>query len=137
MMKAFWINLPVKDVQKSVAFFIALGFKFNPSRNITDHSACLMAGNNNVVVMLFEQNIFKGFTKQPVADTNLSTEVLFSVEVESKEEVDLMAEKAIAGGGQCNHVPSAMEGWMYGCVFADIDGHRWNIMYMDHSKMPQ
>ena len=136
-MKAFWINLPVKDVQKSVAFFIALGFKFNPSRAITEHSACLMAGNNQVVVMLFEETIFEGFTKQPLTDTALSTEVLFSLDVESKEEVDLMAEKAVAAGGKCNHVPSAMEGWMYGCVFADIDGHRWNIMYMDYSQMPQ
>src|ERR1700733_8411774 len=113
-MKAFWINLPVKDIKKSVSFFTALGFKFNPNRKITEHSACLMAGNNQVVLMLFEERIFKGFTNQPVTVTAHSTEVLFSLEVESKDEVDQMAEKAVAAGGQTNHVPTVMQGWMYG-----------------------
>lgn len=85
--------------------------------------------------MLFNEATFKGFTNSDITNATNATEVLLSIGVDSKEEVDDLAKKAVAAGGKCNHVPSAMQGWMYGCVFDDVDGHKWNVLYMDMSKM--
>ena len=60
---------------------------------------------------------------------------MLSIDAESKEEVDEIAQKALDAGGKTNHQPGEMQGWMYGCVFSDIDGHKWNVLYMDMSKM--
>ncbi len=137
MAKEFWINLPVKDIKKSKEFFTKLGFSFNTKHGNTDNSACLLVGQKNIVVMLFDEPTFKSFTNSEVADTKQATEVLLSIDAESKEEVDEMANKAIGAGGTSNHKPTKMQGWMYSCVFSDIDGHRWNVLYMDVSKMPK
>jgi|SRR6185437_207936 len=137
MIKDLWINLPVKNVRKSRDFFVKLGFKLNPHNGNTDNSACFLVGNANVVVMLFDESSFKGFTNHEVADAKQGSEVLISVGVESKEQVDELAKNAVEAGGTSNHKPGKMEGWMYGCLFIDIDGHRWNALYMDMSKMPQ
>lgn len=137
MVKEFWLNLPVKDVQKSKAFFTALGFKFNEQFGGGPNAACLLVGEKNMVVMLFEEPAFKGFTQHAVADTQQGTEVLLSFDMASKEEVDALAEKVRAAGGKTDHTPHDMEGWIYGGVFTDIDGHRWNPVYMDFSKMPK
>ncbi len=137
MIKQFWLNLPVKDIKKSKEFFSKLGFQFNTQYGNTDTSASLLVGEKNVVVMLFEEPAFKGFAHNEIADTTRGTEVLLSFDAQSKEEVDQMAQKAIDAGGKSTHQPSTMQGWMYGCLFTDIDGHRWNVLYMDMSKMPQ
>jgi len=137
MVKEFWLSLPVKDIKKSRAFFDKLGFKFNTQNGNTDTSAALMVGEKNVVVMLFEEPAFKGFTNTEVADTKQGTEVLLSFDAQSKEEVDAVAEKSIEAGGKTDHKPYEMQGWMYGCVFTDIDGHKWNVLHMDYSKMPK
>ena len=137
MVKEFWLSLPVKDIKKSRAFFDKLGFKFNTKNGNTDTSAALMVGEKNIVVMLFEEPAFKGFTNTEVADTKQGTEVLLSFDAQSKEEVDAIAQKAIEAGGKTDHKPYEMQGWMYGCVFTDIDGHKWNVLYMDYSKMPR
>jgi len=137
MVKEFWLSLPVKDIKKSRAFFDKLGFKFNTKNGNTDTSAALMVGEKNIVVMLFEEPAFKGFTNTEVADTKQGTEVLLSFDAQSKEEVDAMAQKAIEAGGKTDHKPYEMQGWMYGCVFTDIDGHKWNVLHMDYSKMPK
>ncbi|HEV7232219.1 MAG TPA: VOC family protein [Bacteroidia bacterium] len=134
MAKEFWLNLPVKDLRKSKAFFTALGFKFNSGPGNTENSAPLVLGNKNVIVMLFSELAFKGFVNQEIADTQKSCEVLLSFDAESKEEVDELIRKVIEAGGTSNHVPSEMTGFMYGCVFRDLDGHRWNILHMDMSK---
>ena len=134
MTKDFWLSLPVKDINKSKAFFTAMGFSFNPGPGNTDTSAPLVIGNKNTVVMLFEEPTFKGFVNQEITDTAKSCEVLLSFDAESKEEVDILAAKAVAAGGKTNHKPYAMQGMMYGCVFSDPDGHRWNILHMDMSK---
>ncbi|RPD43304.1 VOC family protein [Chitinophaga barathri] len=135
-MKQFWLNLPVKDVKKSKEFFAKLGFQFNTQYGDQPNSASLLLGEKGVVVMLFDEPTFKGFTNTDIANSQKS-EVLLSVDAESKEEVDEMAKKAIEAGGSSDHKPSQMQGWMYGCVFADLDGHRWNVLYMDMSKMPR
>ena len=137
MTKEIWINLPVKDAKKSREFFLAMGFKINPRHGNTDNSASLFIGDKNVVLMLFEEQAFKSFTNHEITNTTQSTEVLFSIDAESKEEVDEMAAKAVAAGGSSPHQPKEMQGWMYGCLFMDPDGHRWNVLYMDMSKMPK
>ena len=136
MAKDFWLNLPVKNIQRSKAFFAQLGFSFTEHGN-TDRSAGLIISDKNVVVMLFEEPAFKGFTHNEIADTKQCTEVLLSFDAQSKEEVDVIAEKVVAAGGTTNHQPSPMQGWMYGMVFSDPDGHRWNVLHMDMSKMPR
>lgn len=137
MTKEFWINLPVKNIKKSKAFFAELGFKFNTQHGNSENSASLLIGDKNVVVMLFDEPTFSSFTNTEIANTNQAAEVLLSIDAQSKDEVDEMATKAIKAGGSSNHKPTEMTGWMYGCVFSDIDGHKWNVLYMDMSKMNQ
>ncbi|MEP7165475.1 MAG: hypothetical protein ABI741_12320 [Ferruginibacter sp.] len=135
MIKECWINLPVKDIRRSKEFFIKMGFSFNPGPGNTDTTACLMVGQKNVVVMLLEEPFFKSCTSNEIADTKKVTEVLLSYDAESRQEVDEMAEKAAAAGGIIFHEPGEVQGWMYGCGFSDLDGHRWNVLHMDMSKM--
>jgi predicted lactoylglutathione lyase len=135
-MKQFWINLPVKDVKRSKEFFSKMGFRFNTQYGDNPNSASLLLGEKGVVVMLFDEPTFKSFTNRDVTDTCQSAEILLSVDAQSKEDVDEMARKAVEYGGTSDHQPKEMSGWMYGCVFADPDGHRWNVLYMDMSKMP-
>jgi predicted lactoylglutathione lyase len=136
MTKEFWLNLPVKDLKKSKEFFTTLGFSFHPRHQNSDDAAGLLIGNSNVIVMLFPESTFKSFTKNDIADTKLGTEVLLSFDAESKEEVDEMLEKAVKAGGTIYGEPHD-QGWMYGAGFTDLDGHRWNVLYMDMSKMPK
>ncbi len=131
-----WINLPVKNIARSKAFFKQLGFTFNLQHGNSANSASLLIGQKNVVVMLFDEPTFKGFMNSDFVSTGHGNEVLLSLGVESKEEADDLAQKAIDAGGSSNHIPSVMQGWMYGCVFTDLDGHKWNVLYMDMSKMP-
>lgn len=136
MSKDFWLNLPVKDVKKSKEFFAELGFSFTDRFSNTDAMAGLIMGEKHVVVMLFPEATFKGFTGNELTATKQSNEVLLSIDAESKEEVDEMFNKALKAGGSVCNQPGGSD-WMYGCVFADLDGHRWNVLYMDTSKMPQ
>ena len=137
MTKEIWLNLPVKDVAKSKAFFKQLGFTFNPKYGDNEMSASLQLGEKNMIVMLFREDLFKGFTSHPVTDALTSSEILISFDAANPTEVDLMAEKVLAAGGNLFGKPQEMQGWMYGCAFADLDGHRWNMVYMDWSKMPK
>ncbi len=138
MVKQFWLNLPVKDIAKSKAFFAKMGFRFNPQYGNSDNSASLLIGEKDVVVMLFEEAFFKNCSGgNGVVVSSATTEVLLSIDAQSKEEVDEMAKKAVEAGGTSSHQPTEMNGWMYGCLFADVDGHRWNVLYMDMSKMPK
>jgi predicted lactoylglutathione lyase len=137
MPKQFWLSLPVKDINRSKEFFTKLGFTFNTQYGNTENSACLLMGEKNVAVMLFDEPTFKKCISNEPVSLDKAAEVLLSIDAESKEEVDEMVEKAIAAGGKSNHKPKPMEGWMYGCLFTDLDGHRWNVLYMDMSKMPK
>jgi len=136
MTKDLWINLPAKDINKSRDFFIAIGFKANEGMGNSEHSAAIKIGSKNVILMLFEQNVFKNIVGRDFTDTSKSSEVLFSFDAESKEEVDALAKKVEAAGGIVFSKPSEVQGWMYGCGFSDLDGHRWNVLYMDFSIMP-
>jgi predicted lactoylglutathione lyase len=134
MTKQIWLNLPVKDVAKSKVFFAKLGFSFNEQHD-TEHSACMMVGDANFVIMLFEESMFGGFVQNKITDTKTSSEILISIDAENREEVDEFAVKAVAAGGILFAKPAENQGWMYGCAFADLDGHRWNVLYMDLTKL--
>ena len=136
MAKELWINLPVKDINKSKEFFSKLGLSFNEQQG-GDDMACLVVGEKNFHVLLFAEDTFKGFTKNEIPVGGQTTEVLFSIEVESREEVDETAKKISDAGGTIFSEPEEIQGWMYGCGFADLDGHRWNVMQMDFSKIQQ
>jgi predicted lactoylglutathione lyase len=136
MVKQIWLNLPVKNVEKSKAFFTEIGFAFNEQHSTTT-SVCMLVGEANFVVMLFEEKQLEGFMQNKITDTSLSSEMLISIDAQSKEEVDEFANKVQEAGGNVFAKPAENEGWMYGCGFADLDGHRWNVLYMDLSKLPK
>ena len=133
MVKQIFVNLPVKDLNKTKGFFSKLGFEFNPK--FTDgNAACLIIGEN-IYAMLIVDKFFKTFIKKEIADAKKTTEVLLALAVESRKEVDEIIEKAIKSGGK---EPRDKQdyGWMYGRAFEDLDGHIWEVFYMDESKMP-
>ncbi len=137
MTKEIWINLPVKDVNNSKEFFQKIGFKPNPNHPDSEQAASLLIGEKKVPLMLFPESTFKGFINHEVANPDEGTEVLLSIDAESREEVDELARKAKEAGGTVFGAPSESQGSMYGCGFTDLDGHRWNVLHMDFSKMPQ
>lgn len=137
MIKEIWINLPVKDVEKSKKFFTEIGFTLNTEHGDNDEMACLQAGEKSLTVMLFAENTFKDFSKNELTDTHQSTEVLISYGAESREEIDESARKVSDAGGRIFSEPAEIQGWMYGFAFADLDGHRWNQLFMDMSKIPE
>lgn len=137
MIKEIWFNLPVKNVKLSREFFSKLGFQFNTAYGDTDHSACLVVGSKNMIIMLFEESIFRTFSKNLITNTETSNELLISFDAQSREEVDQMAERVRSAGGIIYGEPNENQGWMYGFGFCDPDGHRWNMLYMDFEKMPK
>lgn len=138
MTNELWINLPVKNIKKSKAFFAEIGFSFYEERE-TEVMAAMMVGTGEkkVPVMLFSENTFQNIIQHEVTDTNKSSETIFSFDAESREEVDKIAKKVKEAGGSVFSAPSEIQGWMYGCAFTDPDGHRWNVLYMDPAKVGQ
>ncbi|MEP6804717.1 MAG: VOC family protein [Flavobacterium sp.] len=134
MIKQIWLNLPVKEVAKSKAFFSKIGFSFNEEHE-TPSSTAMIVGEGKFVVMLFEETLFAGFTKNKLTDTQSGSEVLISIDAESVSEVDELAKKVEEAGGIIFAPPAEEQGWMYGFGFADLDGHRWNVLFMDFSKL--
>lgn len=137
MSRELWLNLPVREPERAKAFYTQLGFRLNEQYASQDGSLSLIAGDNQVVLMLFPETTFRTFAGNPIADSRQGTEVLFSLGANSRDEVDEIALKAESAGGTVFSKPGEQGGWMYGCGFADPDGHRWNALYMDMSKMPQ
>lgn len=137
MTNDIWLNLPVKDLAKSIHFFTQIGFQHNPGPGNTAHSASFLVGDKKVVLMLFAQDMFAGFTRQALTDTAQGTEVLFSLGAVNREDVDNYAKNAKAAGGSVFAEPGESNGFMYGCGFCDPDGHRWNPLFMDMSKQPK
>ena len=134
MTKQIWLNLPVKEVAVSKAFFSKIGFSFNEEHD-TPSSTCMVVGEGKFVVMLFEESLFASFSQNNLTDTKLSSEVLISIDAESKEEVDELAQKVQDAGGTIFAPPAESQGWMYSFGFADTDGHRWNVLFMDFAKL--
>jgi uncharacterized protein len=135
MAKQIFVNLPVKDLNKTIKFFTKLGCKFNP--RFTDENATCMIIGENIFVMLLVEKFFKGFIPgKEITDTSKSKEVLMGITAESREEVDEMIDKVVTVGGKEYREP-ADHGWMYGRAFQDLDGHIWEVFYMDESQMPE
>jgi len=133
MATQIFINLPVKDLKRSIDFFTKLGFLFNPQ--FTDDSATCMIIGENIYAMLLVEDRFRGFTKKSISDAGKYTEVLIAIDAESKEAVDDMVAKAFDAGGTVDK-QAQDDGWMYGHGFADPDGHQWEVLYMDESAIP-
>ncbi len=131
MIKELWLNLPVKNVEEARDFFLEIGFNANPGPGNSAHSASFLIGSKNIVLMLFQEEVFQSFTGIEINDTSKSAQVLFSIDAESRAEVDEMAEKVVAAGGTIYSKASEVQSWMYSCGFADLDGHRWNILFME------
>jgi len=132
MAKSIFVNLPVKDLNKSIEFFKKLGFTFN--QQFTDEKAACLVLGDNIFSMLLSEKFFQGFTKKKIANANEVTEVLIAIDVESREAVDEMVKKAIDAGGKLYNKPQD-HGWMYYHSFEDLDGHQWEIMFSDESKL--
>lgn len=136
MTKEIWLNLPVKDVNKSQEFFSKIGFTLN-EKQTNSEMVCFEVGEKKMTVLFFAEETFKGFTKSEISDTKAGSEVLVSFDAESREEVDETASKVFEAGGTVFAEPAEIQGWMYGFAFSDLDGHRWNMVFMDFSKLPQ
>src|ERR1700759_4895920 len=118
MTKELWINLPVKSLKNSIDFFTKIGFKINTnSPGYTENMAPMVVGTKNIIVMLFEEKAFAATNCMPLSDTSKGSEVLFSFDAETREEVDEMAKNVVAAGGTMFSNPSEVQGWMYGCGF--------------------
>lgn len=128
-----FINLPVRNLDASMGFFKDLGFSFNPQ--FTDEKAACMVISENIFVMLLTDSYFQTFTRKSICDAAKVTEVLIALDTQSKEEVKQMVNKAQALGGHLYAEPQD-HGWMYQHSFADLDGHQWEFIYMDSSKIP-
>jgi predicted lactoylglutathione lyase len=123
-----FVNLPVKDLDKSKAFFGKLGYTFNAQ--FTDETAACMVISDDIYTMLLTEAKFKEFTKKPIADAHKSTEVLVALSVDSKEAVSKLVDAAIKAGGSENRDPQDY-GFMFLRSFSDLDGHIWEIIWMD------
>ena len=132
MTTQIFVNLPVKDLSRTVEFFKKLGFAFNPQ--FTDENATCMIINNNIFVMLLVEKFFKTFTKKEICDTTKDTEVIIALSTESREKVDEMMQHVFEAGGKESREPQD-HGWMYGRSFQDINGHLWEIIYMDEKAL--
>lgn len=128
-----FINLPVKDLNRSKAFFEGLGFSFNPQ--FTDEKAACMVISDAIYAMMLVEPYFSTFTSKPISDATKSTEVLIALDAESREEVTRIVAKAKEQGGTI-YSEAKDHGWMYQHAFADLDGHQWEIAYMDLSQLP-
>jgi predicted lactoylglutathione lyase len=133
MHKQIYVNLPVKDLARSRAFFSSLGFEFNAQFS-NDQGACMIIGEN-IFAMLLAEPFFQGFTAKPIANARETTEVLTCLSCESREEVDALVQKALAAGGRAPN-PKQDHGFMYGHGFEDLDGHVWELSYMDMGAIP-
>ena len=133
MLRQIFVNLPIRDLQKSQTFFRALGLEFNPQFS-NDKGACLMIAEN-IYAMLLVEPFFQTFTKLPICDARKSTEVLIALSCDNRGEVEALVAKAVAAGGTTPNAPQD-HGFMYQHGFTDLDGHQWEVFWMDESKAP-
>lgn len=134
MARQIFVNLPVKNLPKTIDFFTALGFTFNPQ--FTDETATCMIIADNIFAMLLTEARFKDFTDKEISNAHKTVEVINALSCSSRQEVDDIVNKALAAGGT---EPKAAQdhGWMYIRHIHDLDGHAWEFAYMDLTKIPQ
>jgi predicted lactoylglutathione lyase len=134
MATKIFVNLPVKDLKSSIEFFTKLGYTFNPQ--FTDETATCMIISKEIFAMLLTHDKFKSFTPKEVCDATKSTEVLICLSCESREQVDELVSKAVAAGGT-TYNKSQDHGFMYAHGYQDLDGHIWELMWMDPGAINQ
>jgi len=134
MISQIFINLPIKNLKKSVDFFTKLGFKFNPQ--FTDDTSTCMIMGENIFTMLLEEEKFKEFTPKNISDAKKNTEVLIALPFENRKGVDEIISKAIKSGGR---EPRKVQdlGFMYSRAFEDLDGHIWEVFHMNMEEFPK
>lgn len=134
MQPKIFVNLPVKDLDKSKDFFSKLGYAFN-SQFTDDKAACLVI-SDDIYAMLLKKQFFKSFINKEIADSGKTTEVMLALSAENKEQVDKLFNKALAAGGKEARKTEDL-GFMYGRSFEDLDGHMWEVFWMDPKKATQ
>ncbi|MFF3063108.1 VOC family protein [Oerskovia sp. NPDC057915] len=127
-----FVNLPVADLEKSKAFYTQLGFSINAQ--FTDENASCVVVSDTIYVMLLTHDFFRRFTSKDIVDAQSATEVINAISAESRPGVDELADRALAAGGSQTNPPQD-EGFMYSRSFSDLDGHLWEVMYMDPSAI--
>ncbi|MGI8577404.1 MAG: VOC family protein [Nocardioidaceae bacterium] len=134
MSRHIFVNLPVKDLQQSIDFFTKLGFEFNAQ--FTDENASCMVISENSYVMLLVEDFFKTFTKKHLCDATTHTEAIVALSADSRQAVDDLVGQALDAGGRPSGDKMG-QGPMYGWSFQDLDGHLWEIIYMDPAVIEQ
>jgi predicted lactoylglutathione lyase len=134
MATKIFVNLPVKSLDRSVEFFTKLGFSFNPQ--FTDETGTCMIVSEDIFVMLLTHDKFQTFTPNAICDATKSTEVLVCLSVDSRDHVDASVRKAVAAGAKTYNAPQD-HGFMYGHGFQDLDGHIWELIFMEPSAINQ
>jgi predicted lactoylglutathione lyase len=134
MKTKIFLNLAVKDLNQSVAFFTQLGFSFN--QKFTNEKGTCLVIDENINVMLLVEEFYQTFTDKEICNTATTSEVLISISLESRDKVDEMIRKVIKAGG-AEYRETKDYGWMYQRNFLDKDGHHWEIFFMDESHIPE
>lgn len=135
MAKMIFVNLPVTDLERSMAFYEAVGFTNNPM--FTNDQAAAMAWSDEIVVMLLTHGFWKTFTDKAIPDTRSNAQVLLCLSQDSRDAVDAIVSIAVKAGGRSEPTPNQDMGFMYGRSFEDPDGHIWENVFMDMSAMPE
>ena len=135
MSKQIFVNLPVRDLRKSKAFYEAIGLTNNPQ--FSDENGACMVWSDTIFVMLLTHDKWGFFTKKPIADAHAASEVMLALSAEDRQAVDAIVDAAKANGGKADVNPPQDHGFMYGRSFEDVDGHIWETFFMDMSQMPQ
>ncbi len=133
MSRQIFVNLPIKSIDRTQAFFTRLGFTFNQKYS-SEQGVCMVVAPD-ISVMLLVEPFFQTFTKKPIANAHESVQVLICLSCESRAEVDELVAKALAAGGTAPN-PVQDHGFMYGHGFTDLDGHVWELAYMDPNAAP-
>lgn len=135
MSKMIFINLPVTDLERSKAFYAAIGAANNPQ--FSDETAACMVVSDVIHVMLLTHDKWRQFTAKDIPDAHNSAQVLLCLSAESKDAVSAMVDAAVAGGGAADPTPTQDHGFMFGRSFEDPDGHIWEVMWMDAAAMAE
>lgn len=136
MASMIFVNLPVRDLPASREFFGKLGFTFNEQFSDDKAASLVINHERGIYAMLMVEPFFKSFTNKEIPDTGTAAEAIVCLGVDTRQEVDDLADKALAAGGKATKEP-ADEGFMYGRSFQDLDGHLWEVMWMDPSVVEE
>lgn len=134
MTKSIFLNLPVKDLKRSMDFFAALGWEHNPQ--FTDETAASIVISDTIYAMLLTHDKYRSFTDKPIADAHATSQVLIAISVETPDEMTRICDAALKQGGKEPKAPQDY-GFMKSRTFEDLDGHHWEVVWMNMEAMPQ